>query len=137
MSKIIYVPTDKKNPDNWRTSSKGHKYLRREPYRVNEKFTDKQDQHLKSFARVEPKSFFTIDDDEVKALIKSKIGKGRIERRHNKGGNISYREYITVDKEIGIAMNKEGTKMVRTKKFVIHYSKKGIHAYPCEEWKGK
>lgn len=80
-----------------------------------------------------PQSAFDKDTN-IQELIDTYKGKGIIEFR----GKDEYpREYVEVDKEIGVAYNRELKKYIRTNRIAIHYSSKGVHAYPVNNIKNK
>ncbi len=77
-----------------------------------------------------PASAF-LESIDYSELINNGIGKGKIVFANSK--SIYPHEYIQTDKIIGRVFNVGTGKYENTKRFVIHYSKKGTHAHPVKE----
>lgn len=73
--------------------------------------------------------FFT--DVDLNDLIKRYAGTGTIIYRGEKQNHPI--EYVTVDHEIGRRWNSGLGRYVKTKRFAIVYSGRGIHLYPVKE----
>lgn len=102
----------------------------------------KQDQHIAGTAerlKREQKekesgeySTFFYEGTDVGALLSGLYGTGVIEFKSEKA---EYpKEYISLEKPIGMAYNYGTKKYVDVAKVAIHYSSSGVHAYPVKDW---
>lgn len=92
----------------------------------------KQGKHIMGHNNYIPgRSYLTISEDQVQNLVHKYAGTGWIRRDGNE--RWSHKEIITADKIIGVVVDPLTGKKKETRKFVIHYSKKGVHIVPCKE----
>lgn len=77
------------------------------------------------------RSYLTVPGDEIQRLIRQYAGTGWIRRDSN--DRWVNKEIVTADKVIGVAVDPLTGETKETRKFVIHYSKKGVHIVPCRE----
>lgn len=92
----------------------------------------KQGKHIMGHNNYIPgRSYLTISEDQVQNLVQKYAGTGWIRRDGNE--RWSHKEIITADKIIGVAVDPLTGEKKETRKFVIHYSKKGVHIVPCKE----
>lgn len=76
-------------------------------------------------------SYLTISWDEAKGVISRYAGTGRIVRNNN--GGWEHKEIVTVDRVVGVHVNKMTKKETPTRRVTIHYGKKGAHIVPAME----
>ena len=92
----------------------------------------KQGKHIMGHNNYIPgRSYLTISEDQVQNLVQKYAGTGWIRRDGNE--RWSHKEIITADKIIGVVVDPLTGEKKETRKFVIHYSKKGVHIVPCKE----
>lgn len=102
----------------------------------------KQDQHIAGTAeRLKREqrekesgeySTFFYEGTDVGALLSGLYGTGMIEFKSEKA---EYpKEYISLEKPVGMAYNYGTNKYVDVAKVAIHYSSSGVHAYPVKDW---
>lgn len=102
----------------------------------------KQDQHIAGTAeRLKREqrekesgeySTFFYEGTDVGALLSGLYGTGMIEFKSEKA---EYpKEYISLEKPVGMAYNYGTKKYVDVAKVAIHYSSSGVHAYPVKDW---
>lgn len=102
----------------------------------------KQDQHIAGTAeRLKREqrekesgeySTFFYEGTDVGALLSGLYGTGMIEFKSEKA---EYpKEYISLEKPVGMAYNYGANKYVDVAKVAIHYSSSGVHAYPVKDW---
>ncbi len=98
----------------------------RQPVQVEE---GKQGKHIKGHNNYIPgRSYLTIPESEVQELVNKCAGTGEFQRTtSNKWKN---KEVVTVDRNIGIYVDLNTGNEIETNRFVIHYSKKGVHIVP-------
>ncbi|WP_352420742.1 phage minor capsid protein [Proteiniborus sp.] len=70
----------------------------------------------------------------IQEIIDKYKGTGVIEFR---GKDVFPREYVNAEREIGVFFSDKLNTYVRTNRIAIHYSSKGIHAYPVSNSKGE
>ncbi len=58
---------------------------------------------------------------------------GTGEPKLNQEGEWTHKEFIVADVPIGIVVNQKTLERSETKRFAIHYGKKGTHIVPAEE----
>ena len=91
----------------------------------------KQGKHLKGHNNyIVGRSYLTISSEEAQELIDKYAGTGEIKR--NSKGIWQNKEVITVNKDIGVNVDIATNKETATNRFVIHYSKKGVHIVPTK-----
>ena len=92
----------------------------------------KQGKHILGHNNYLPgRSYLTVPEDEIQRLVHQYAGTGWIRRDGN--DRWSHKETVTADKIIGVAVDPLTGEKKETRKFVIHYSKKGVHIVPCKE----
>lgn len=115
-------------------------YKRDEPIRnkiqSNEIIKDiesgKQGKHILGHNNYIPgRSYLTITEKEAQELVNEYAGTGKIIRDRNDRWN--NKEIISVNHDIGINVDLETGEETTTNRFVIHYSKKGIHIVPVRK----
>ena len=98
----------------------------RQPVQVEE---GKQGKHIKGHNNYIPgRSYLTIPESEIQELVNKCAGTGELQRTtSNKWKN---KEVVTVDRDIGIYVDLNTGSEIETNRFVIHYSKNGVHIVP-------
>lgn len=92
----------------------------------------KQGKHILGHNNYLPgRSYLTVPEDEIQKLVRQYAGTGWIRRDGN--DRWSHKEIVTADKIIGVVVDPMTGEKKETRKFVIHYSKKGVHIVPCRE----
>lgn len=76
----------------------------------------------------EGRSYLTITEQQAQELVNQYAGTGKIIRDRN--GKYTGKERITTQEQIGVCKDLEGNE-VPTKRFMIHYSKDGVHIVPA------
>ena len=76
------------------------------------------------------RSYLTVSEDQAQNLVNRYAGTGRMQRDGK--DKWSHKEIIISDETIGISVDPVTGEEKETNKFVIHYSKKGVHIVPCE-----
>ena len=92
---------------------------------------EKQGRHLLGDGYIKGRSYFTISEDELDQIIKSKYGTGEL-KFDTKTGKWKHKEIIVVDDDIGICIDRNGNESP-TNRFTTHYSKTGIHLVPAKK----
>ena len=91
----------------------------------------KQGKHIVGHNNYIPgRSYLTVSEDQVQNLVNRYAGTGRMQR--DEKDKWSHKEIIISDETIGISVDPVTGEEKETNKFVIHYSKKGVHIVPCE-----
>lgn len=91
----------------------------------------KQGKHIVGHNNYIPgRSYLTVSEDQVQNLVNRYAGTGRMQR--DRKDKWSHKEIIISDETIGISVDPVTGEEKETNKFVIHYSKKGVHIVPCE-----
>ena len=91
----------------------------------------KQGKHIVGHNNYIPgRSYLTVSEDQVQNLVNKYAGTGRMQRDGK--DRWSHKEIIVSDEIIGISVDPVTGEGKETNKFVIHYSKKGVHIVPCE-----
>ena len=75
-------------------------------------------------------SRITVSIEEAEELVRKYAGKGKMET--NRKGNWDGTETCAANRVVGFAVTRDG-KQVPTRRFKIHYSKKGTHIVPYAE----
>lgn len=92
----------------------------------------KQDKHIVGSNNYTPgRSYLTITVDEAQALVNKYAGTGDI--KWNNSGAWANKEVVTADKPIGVCVDPVTGEEIETRRFTIHYSKKGVHIVPAKE----
>lgn len=92
----------------------------------------KQGKHLKGHNNYIPnRSYLTVPEAEVQELVNRYAGTGRIIRSGN--DKWSNKEVVMADKVIGVCVDPMSGKEEETRRFTIHYAKKGSHIVPAKE----
>ena len=87
-----------------------------------------QNRHFRnSDGYIEGRSYF-YEDVDPKELIDQYHGTGEI--RLSESGNWINKEFITLDKDIGVHIEQATGLQTTTNSFAMHYSKRGIHLVP-------
>lgn len=89
---------------------------------------EKQARHLRGSGYVEGRSYLTIEQADLQALVDQYAGTGELVRR---GGSLQ--EVVHVDHAIGYAIDPVTGKSSATADMKIHYSKTGTHVVPYKE----
>lgn len=88
-----------------------------------------QGKHIKGHNNyIEGRSYLTISEKEIQKLVDKYAGTGEIPRTSK--GEWKNKEIIIADKDIGVDIDFKTGKESKTNRFVIHYSKKGVHIVP-------
>ena len=91
-----------------------------------------QEKHsLGAPGRIEGKSYIHGDLGTAQELVYSYFGKG--EPTFNRKGEWNQKEVVTADHIIGVNVEMDTGAESETKRFVIHYGKKGTHVVPTKE----
>ena len=77
-----------------------------------------------------PHSFFFKDVD-IEYLMSLGIESAQFE---TVGNNRTFKRYVSVDKPIGKVYNAGTGKYQETCRYVVEYSKEGVHLYPVKDW---
>lgn len=92
----------------------------------------KQDKHIVgSNNYTNGRSYLTISLEEAQKLVDKYAGTGDI--KWTNSGAWASKEVITADKIIGICVDPVTSEKIETRRFTIHYSKKGVHIVPAKE----
>jgi len=92
--------------------------------------TEKQNRHIRnSGAYLEGRSYL-LDGIDPQGLVDRYHGTG--EAKFTEAGRWKNKELIDADRIIGISINPATGEETATKRFVIHYSKTGVHIVPAE-----
>jgi len=87
-----------------------------------------QNRHLRdSGGYIEGRSYL-FDDVDPEILIQQYHGTGEI--RLSRAGNWICKEFVTLDRNIGIHIGDDANIRTITNSFAIHYSKRGAHIVP-------
>lgn len=89
-----------------------------------------QNKHIKKKGYTEGRSYIYGDLETSQEFIDKYHGTGEIRLRDN--GEWIGKEFITVDGDIGVHINKTADTKTATNRFSIHYGKKGTHIVPAE-----
>ena len=87
-----------------------------------------QNRHIPSSGGYIEGRSFIYDDVDPKALIDRYHGTGSI--RFSESGKWVNKEFITLDRDIGVQVEQLTGIQTPTNSFSIHYSKKGAHVVP-------
>lgn len=77
------------------------------------------------------KSYLTISLEEAQRLVDQYAGTGEIKRDSKE--KWTHKEFITLDRVIGVVVDPETGKKTETRRCAIHYSNKGTHIVPAKE----
>lgn len=89
----------------------------------------KQGKHIKGHNNYIPgRSYLTITEKEAQELVNRYAGTGYFQR--DKKDAWKHKEIIEADKPIGMNVDPETGEEIKTNRFVIHYSKNGVHIVP-------
>lgn len=92
----------------------------------------KQGKHIKGHNNyIEGRSYLTISEKEAQKLVDRYAGTGELKR--DKNGRWTQKEFVTVEKYVGVFVSRLDGSEMPTKRFAIHYSGKGTHIVPMEE----
>lgn len=94
----------------------------------------KQGKHIKGHNNyIQGRSYLLVSMEEAQKLVNKYAGTGILIRDSN--GNWSNKEIVKTDKDIGVYININTGIEAITDRFIIHYSKKGVHIVPAKkEW---
>lgn len=96
--------------------------------------TGSQNKHIKeSKGYIPGRSYIYGNLDDAQALVNQFHGTGDIVVDRN--GNWKNKEIILTDRQIGVNVDPESGEETETRRFVIHYGKKGTHVVPAKEKK--
>ena len=94
--------------------------------------TGKQGKHIKGHNNYIPgRSYLTVSESEIRDLVNKYAGTGRM--RRDSADRWAHKEAAVADKIIGVVVDPVTGKETETRKFIIHYSKKGVHIVPSRE----
>ena len=89
----------------------------------------KQGKHIKSHENYIPgRSYLTISEKEAQDIVNKYAGTGYLQR--DKKDLWKHKEIVEANKPIGMNVDPITGEEVETRRFVIHYSKKGVHIVP-------
>lgn len=92
----------------------------------------KQGKHIIGHNNYIPgRSYLTVSEDQVQNLVQKYAGTGWLRRDSN--DRWVHKEIVTADRTIGVVVDPLTGEKKGTRKFVIHYSKTGVHIVPCRE----
>lgn len=92
----------------------------------------KQEKHiLGSNNYIAGRSYITISLEEAQELVNKYAGTGEIIRKPN--NDFNNREICIADHIIGVVIDRETGKEYPTRRFTIHYAKRGTHVVPAKE----
>ena len=92
----------------------------------------KQGKHIKGHNNyIQGRSYLTISADRAQDLVNKYAGTGLM--RRDRKDRWTHKEIITADQYIGVVVDPVTGAEIPTKKFVIHYSKDGVHIVPGRE----
>ena len=95
-----------------------------------------QNKHiLGSSGYIEGRSYVYGDLEDMQKLVDQYSGTGNPKLRRNL--EWTNKEFVTLDIPVGVTIDPETGKKVETRRFAIHYGKKGTHIVPMEERKNK
>ncbi len=92
---------------------------------------EKQNPHILGAPGYDPeehKSYFTIPLEEIQQIVNQYHGTGHVIVKPD--GQI--KEVITLDKEIGVNVDENGTVTGVTNRATVHYSKRRTHMVPAK-----
>ena len=90
---------------------------------------EKQDRHMKGEeGYISGRSYITVSGDELQEIVNRYAGTGEIQRSED--GMFINKEIITLDRTIGVSINKKTLQETPTNRAYIHYSKSGTHVVP-------
>lgn len=90
-----------------------------------------QNKHIitsKSYNFDEKKSYIMGDMEEAQALVNQYYGKGEL--KITSKGKWTNKEFVVIDKYMGYVFNPDKNIFETSKRFSIHYGKKGTHIVP-------
>lgn len=76
-------------------------------------------------------SYLTITEKEAQALVNKYAGTGKLKR--DSKDKWTKKEFVIADQYIGVVVDAVTGEEIKTKRFSIHYSKKGTHIVPRKE----
>lgn len=77
------------------------------------------------------RSYLTISVEEAQSLVDKYAGTGDI--KWTNSGSWANKEIVMADKVIGVCVDPVTGEEMETRRFTIHYSKKGVHIVPAKE----
>ena len=91
-----------------------------------------QNKHIRgSSGYINGRSYVYGDLDAMQKLVDKYSGTG--EPKLTKGLEWTHKEFVVADKPIGVIVNLDTGEKVETRRFAIHYGKKGTHVVPRKE----
>jgi len=69
-----------------------------------------------------------LNERQINEIVLSSVGKGKVFKMRDG----SYRELIKYGQNIGKYVDLTTGSATNTDRFIIHYAKDGLHAYPCD-----
>ena len=90
-----------------------------------------QNKHIRSSKGYKDKSYILFTLDEAQELVNKYHGKGEIKLDRNM--NWSNKEFVMTDSVIGAVVDRETKEETFTRRFSIHYGKRGTHIVPAKE----
>lgn len=94
----------------------------------SKEYEEKADSMRRSGSPYPAPSYLTVSEDEADDLVRRFAGKGRAGMRRD--GSWNGREVCTADRIIGYIVGRDGEE-VPTRRFTIHYGKRGTHIVPA------
>ena len=73
----------------------------------------------------------TITEKEAQDLVNKYAGTGKFKRDDN--DRWTRKEFVVAERTIGVVVDPKSGNEIKTKRFSIHYSKKGTHIVPRKE----
>lgn len=80
---------------------------------------------------IDGRSYLTVTMDEAQKLVDQYAGIGEL--RRDQAGQWTHKEFIKLENPIGVWVDPKTGAQVKTNRFAIHYSKKGVHIVPTRE----
>lgn len=91
-----------------------------------------QNKHIQNSKGYIPgRSYIFGDLEMAQSLVERYYGTGEI--KLTRDGDWAKKEFVTLDKPVGVWVNQETGEEIETARFSIHYGKKGTHIVPARE----
>jgi len=92
--------------------------------------TEKQNRHIRNSDKYVEGRSYLLDDVNAQELVDKYHGTGEIDVTRK--GIWKNKEYVTVDRNIGVDINPDTGVETASNRFTIHYSKTGTHIVPAK-----
>lgn len=91
-----------------------------------------QNKHLRdSNGYIPGRSYIYGDVEAAQVLVARYAGTG--DPKLTRAGAWTHKEFVTADKAIGVLVDQETGQEIETRRFSIHYGKRGTHIVPAKE----